>query len=103
MFVSNTPKARGRPRETVGSDAAGTQNRRGRFASRPAAIKAGYFDELIPADYVSITGFKKRTRVNGLGVPLVGVRERTEARKAELSFPAAQSGRLRGAGMLRRI
>ena len=55
-------------------------------------FKAGYFDELIPADYVSITGFKKRTRVNGLGVPLVGVRQRTEARQAELVFQPPNRG-----------
>jgi pimeloyl-ACP methyl ester carboxylesterase len=64
-------------------------------AARLAAdsrYKAGYFDELIPADYVKITGFNKRTRVNGLGVPLVGVRERTEARKAELSFQPPNRG-----------
>ena len=54
--------------------------------------KAGYFDELIPADYVNITGFKKRTRVNGLGVPLVGVRKRTEAREVELSFQPPKRG-----------
>ena len=54
--------------------------------------KAGYFDELIPADYVNITGFKKRTRVNGLGVPLVGVRKHTEAREAELSFQPPNRG-----------
>jgi hypothetical protein len=54
--------------------------------------KAGYFDELIPADYVNITGFKKRTRVNGLGVPLVGVRKHTEAREVELSFQPPNRG-----------
>jgi hypothetical protein len=43
-----------------------------RFAA-DSRYKAGYFDELIPADYIRITGFNKRTRVNGLGVPLVGV------------------------------
>ena len=47
---------------------------------------AGYFEELIPSDYVRLTGFRKRTRVDGLGVPLVGVRMRTEARKVELRF-----------------
>jgi pimeloyl-ACP methyl ester carboxylesterase len=64
-------------------------------AARLAAdsrYKSGYFDELIPADYVKITGFNKRTRVNGLGVPLVGVRKRTEARKAELSFQPPNRG-----------
>ena len=47
---------------------------------------AGYFEELIPSDYVRLTGFIKLTRVDGLGVPLVGVRMRTEARKVELRF-----------------
>ncbi len=62
-----------------------------RFAA-DSRYKAGYFDELIPADYVRITGFNKRTRADGLGVPLVGVRERTEARKAELSFQPPNRG-----------
>ncbi len=62
-----------------------------RFAAG-SRFKAGYFDRLIPADYVSITGFKKRTRVDGLGVPLVGVRERTEARQAELVFQPPNRG-----------
>ena len=54
--------------------------------------KTGYFDELIPADYVRITGFNKRTRADGLGVPLVGVRDHTKARKAELSFQPPNRG-----------
>jgi pimeloyl-ACP methyl ester carboxylesterase len=56
-----------------------------RYAS-DSRYAAGYFEELIPSDYVRLTGFRKRTRVDGLGVPLVGVRKRTEARKAELRF-----------------
>jgi pimeloyl-ACP methyl ester carboxylesterase len=57
----------------------------GRYRSR-------YFDKLIPADYVAITGFRKRARVNGLGAPLVGVRERTKAREAELRFQPPRRG-----------
>ena len=56
-----------------------------RYAS-DSRYTAGYFEELIPSDYVWLTGFRRRTRVDGLGVPLVGVREHTEARKAELRF-----------------
>ena len=56
-----------------------------RYAS-DSRYTAGYFEELIPSDYVWLTGFRRRTRVDGLGVPLVGVRKRTEARKAELRF-----------------
>ncbi len=62
-----------------------------RFAT-DSRYQAGYFDELIPADYVRITGFNKRTRVDGLGAPLVGVREHTEAREAELSFHPPNRG-----------
>ncbi len=57
----------------------------GRYRSR-------YFDKLIPADYVKITGFRKRTRVIGVGAPLVGVRERTKAREAELLFQPPRRG-----------
>ena len=56
-----------------------------RYAS-DSRYTAGYFEELIPSDYVWLAGFRRRTRVDGLGVPLVGVRKRTEARKAELRF-----------------
>ena len=34
-----------------------------------------YFDRLVPADYVKVTGFKKRARTDGIGAPLVGIRE----------------------------
>ena len=44
--------------------------------SPQSRYRPGYFDDLIPADFIKIAGFKKRVRVEGLGVPLVGVRER---------------------------
>ena len=62
-----------------------------RYAAR-GPYKAEYFDELIPADYVKIVGFNKRTRIDGLGVPLVGVRKRTETRKSELRFQPPDRG-----------
>ena len=51
-----------------------------------------YFDRLVPADYVKVTGFKKRARTDGIGAPLVGIRERTEARRAELGFQPPKRG-----------
>ena len=54
--------------------------------SPQSRYRPGYFDDLIPADFIKIAGFKKRVRVEGLGVPLVGVRERTADRKTELLF-----------------
>jgi len=64
-------------------------------AARYAAgsrYKAGYFDDLIPADYIKIAGFNKRVRVDGLGAPLVGVRERTPDRQTELRFQPPDRG-----------
>ena len=51
-----------------------------------------YFDLLVPADYVKVMGFKKRARTDGIGAPLVGIRERTEARRAELGFQPPKRG-----------
>ena len=51
-----------------------------------------YFDRLVPADYVKVTGFKKRARTDGIGAPLVGIRERTEARRPELAFQPPKRG-----------
>ncbi len=62
-----------------------------RYASQ-SRYQAQYFDKLIPADYVKITGFRKRTRVNGVGVPLVAARQRTAARKTELRFQPPRRG-----------
>ena len=47
---------------------------------------------MVPADYVKVTGFKKRVRTYGIGAPLVGIRERTEARRGELRFQPPNRG-----------
>ena len=39
--------------------------------SPQSRYRPGYFDDLIPADFIKIAGFKKRVRAEGLGVPLV--------------------------------
>lgn len=53
---------------------------------------AGYFDQIIPADNIKITGFTTRARVSGLGVPLVGVRQRTADRNAEMRLQPPGQG-----------
>ena len=60
--------------------------------SPQSRYRPGYFDDLIPADFIKIAGFKKRVRVEGLGVPLVGVRERAADRKTELLFQPPDRG-----------
>ncbi|HVQ21030.1 MAG TPA: hypothetical protein VMS23_08290, partial [Terrimicrobiaceae bacterium] len=60
--------------------------------SPQSRYRPGYFDDLIPADFIKIAGFKKRVRAEGLGVPLVGVRERTADRKTELLFQPPDRG-----------
>jgi pimeloyl-ACP methyl ester carboxylesterase len=47
---------------------------------------AGYFDSFIVADRISIRGMGKRVRTTGLGVALVGSRERTPEREKELFY-----------------
>ena len=60
--------------------------------SPQSRYRPGYFDDLIPADFIKIAGFKKRVRVEGLGVPLVGVRARAADRKTELLFQPPDRG-----------
>ena len=47
---------------------------------------------MVPADYVKVTGFKKRVRTYGIGAPLVGIRERTEAKRGELRLQPPNRG-----------
>ena len=56
--------------------------------------QAGYFDRLVPADYVKVTGFKKRPHTYGIGAPLVGIRGR-------IALSASGSWRLCAAGFVR--
>jgi hypothetical protein len=60
--------------------------------SPQSRYRPGYFDDFIPTDFIKIGGFKKRVRVEGLGVPLVGVRERAADRKTELLFQPPDRG-----------
>ena len=54
--------------------------------------QSGYFDRLVPADNIKVTGFNKRIRTYGIGAPLVGIRERTKARRDELRFQTPHRG-----------
>lgn len=61
------------------------------FVNSPR-FETGYFDTLIPAEYVETTGFNERLSIPGLGTPLVGVRERTRARAQEMQFQVPGTG-----------
>jgi pimeloyl-ACP methyl ester carboxylesterase len=61
------------------------------FVAR-APYRAGYFDTFILADHVSIRGMGKRVRTSGLGVALVGSRERTPEREKEMFYQPAGRG-----------
>jgi len=58
------------------------------FVANPP-YRAGYFDTFILADHVSIRGMGKRVRTSGLGVALVGLRERTPEREKEMFYQPA--------------
>jgi pimeloyl-ACP methyl ester carboxylesterase len=60
------------------------------FARSP--YRAGYFDNFIPADHVSVTGMGQRMISKGLGVALVGVRKRTAARDQEMYYQPTGRG-----------
>jgi hypothetical protein len=57
-----------------------------------APYRAGYFDTFILADHVSVRGMGKRVRRSGLGVALVGSRERTPEREKEMFYQPAGRG-----------
>ncbi len=61
------------------------------FVASPP-YRAGYFDTFILADRVSIRGMGKRVRTSGLGVALVGSRERTPEREKEMFYQPAGRG-----------
>ena len=61
------------------------------FLAHPP-YRAGYFDAFIPADHVSVRGMGKRIRTDGLGVALVGARNRTPEREAEMVYQPADKG-----------
>jgi hypothetical protein len=61
------------------------------FVANPP-YRAGYFDTFILADHVSIRGMGKRVRTSGLGVALVGLRERTPEREKEMFYQPAGRG-----------
>jgi pimeloyl-ACP methyl ester carboxylesterase len=54
--------------------------------------RAGYFDTFIAANHVSVRGMGQRSLNQGLGVALVGVRERTEAREREMYYQPTGRG-----------
>lgn len=49
-------------------------------------VGAGYFDRLLVAERVRVNGFRERATIPGLGVPLVGQRDRKPERKAEMEW-----------------
>ncbi|HEY5954088.1 MAG TPA: hypothetical protein VIT18_06975 [Terrimicrobiaceae bacterium] len=61
------------------------------FLARPP-FRAGYFDTFIPADHVSVRGAGERVRTEGLGVALVGARERTPERDEEMYYQPPRRG-----------
>ena len=61
------------------------------FVANPP-YRAGYFDNFILADHVSIRGMGKRVRTSGLGVAVVGSRERTPGREKEMFYQPAGRG-----------
>lgn len=73
-----------------------------RFAQN-SRFETGYFDTLIPAEYVETTGFSERVSVQGLGTPLVGVRKRTPARTKEMQFQVPRTGSHIALGSLARF
>ena len=60
------------------------------FARSP--YRAGYFDSFIPADHVSVRGMGQRIVNKGLGVALVGVRDRTAGRDQEMYYQPTGRG-----------
>ena len=58
----------------------------------PAPYRAGYFDTFIPAAHVSVKGMGRRVVTDGLGVALVGARERTPEREKEMFYQPAGRG-----------
>ncbi|HEY5813366.1 MAG TPA: alpha/beta fold hydrolase [Terrimicrobiaceae bacterium] len=54
--------------------------------------RAGYFDNFIPADHVSVRGMGRRVRIEGLGVALVASRVRTSERDSETYYHLAGKG-----------
>ena len=60
------------------------------FARSP--YRAGYFDTFIPAAHVSVRGISQRIISEGLGVALVGARERTAEREQELYYQPPDRG-----------
>lgn len=58
----------------------------------PRRYGAGYFDRLIPADRITVRGFRHRARVGELGVALVGERDRTPAREVEMDLQPPDRG-----------
>lgn len=55
----------------------------------PRFFPAGYYDRLVLAEQIRITGFRNRVATDGLGVALVGIRERIPGREAEMTlFPS---------------
>jgi pimeloyl-ACP methyl ester carboxylesterase len=57
-----------------------------------APYRAGYFDRFIVADHVSVRGMGNRILTSGLGVALVGSRERTPEREKEMFYQPAGRG-----------
>jgi len=56
----------------------------------PKGFAAGYYNELLLSDQITITGFRDRVEVAGLGVALVGHREQDPNRASEVAlFPPA--------------
>ncbi len=54
--------------------------------------RAGYFDTFIPAAHVGVRGISQRIISEGLGVALVGARERTAGREEEMYYQPPDRG-----------
>jgi pimeloyl-ACP methyl ester carboxylesterase len=61
------------------------------FVGKPGQGR-GYFDQLLLAEAVRVRGFSKRSVQDGLGVALVGERDRTEARAEEMKSMPPRHG-----------
>lgn len=69
----------------------GVQNVDVRFPDHDT-YRPGYFDDLLIADRIKITGFRQRSAVGDFGVALVGERQRTDEREAELALQPPRTG-----------
>lgn len=83
VFVEDHSEAIARGETQVVSTPAGEVRVTVRFP-KSDVVRAGYFDDLLVATRIKVRGFRHRSVIPGVGVALVGVRERTAEREQEM-------------------